>query len=249
MKKLLLTTMLLTSISCLALLKAPVVPTGVSGTPAGAVVANHQFSALISGILAKINVTSPESVRLKDLEAAVTSLHNDVLAKIPNLKDLAPSVKSELTEVCNKMAQEAQALMALNTAGDWFTFVPDFVKKPKTSVLKLRELLRDIYAADELINGKTVSTIFKQYVYRPVVNNKLKTFTYVALLLAANKAGVLDLGYTVGKGACKFGLNAGHWLLFADKYNLPGAIEKLVAGNKVAPKVVQPWYVKYFKKA
>lgn len=234
MKKLLLSAMILVSFAGLnagaaerragGAVKQPVVAVVKKETP------KHFMSANIAGILVKINTKSPEAERLSNLQVAVKDLQFG-LATIPNMKDLAPSIKSELTDLCNKMATEAQALLALNTAGDW---MPYFIKSPKTSVLKLQELLKDIYAADELINGKTVSTMFKQYVYRPIKNNKMKTLGYVALFLAARKCGVFDLGFEGAKLAGQGTLSAAHWLFLGETYDLKTVLAQKVAAAKQA---------------
>lgn len=200
--------------------QAPVKPVTPTVTP---------LVGMIQAALGKIaqGVKSPEAVRLQTLTDAVTALQTG-LKSIP-MTDLAPSDKAVLTEACNAMAKEAQDLLTLNTAGDW---LPYFIKSPKASVLKLQELRQTIYNMDELINGRTLTTLFKQYVYRPIKNNKMKSAMIVAAILTANKLGVLDLAATGGKLACKKSLQLGCWLVAGQKYDLQSALVAQIAKNR-----------------
>ncbi len=235
MKKLFLTLMTLTSVMAFGLPRnalnldlVPVAKQAVAQTPVKPLVVVNPLVGMIQAALAKVaqGAKSPEVVRLQTLNDAVTALKTGLASIV--IKDLAPSDKALLTEACNAMAKEAQDLLTLNTAGDW---MPYFIKSPKASVLKLKELLTEIYAMDEAINGRTAKTLFKQYVYRPIMNNKMKSAIILVALLAANKTGVLDLGWDGVKILSKKGFNLGYWMFAGEKYDLKGLLVRQTEAN------------------
>ncbi len=178
---------------------------------------SNPLVGMIQAALGKIaqGAKSPEAVRLQTLTEGVKALQVGLQQIV--VKDLAPSDKALLTEACNAMAKEASDLLALNTAGEW---MPYFIKSAKSSVLKLKELRQEIYNMDEIINGRTASTLFKQYVYRPVMNNKMKSAIMLTSLITANKLGVLDLGWSATKFVAENSFTGICWLFAGPKIDL-----------------------------
>ncbi len=171
---------------------------------------SNPLVGMIQAALGKIaqGAKSPEAVRLQTLTEGVKALQ----VGLQQIVD-----KALLTEACNAMAKEASDLLALNTAGEW---MPYFIKSAKSSVLKLKELRQEIYNMDEIINGRTASTLFKQYVYRPVMNNKMKSAIMLTSLITANKLGVLDLGWSATKFVVENSFTGICWLFAGPKIDL-----------------------------